>query len=311
MSELTGISQKPAILSVILILVTAILGFTVIGPLIGILTALPFYEGTLFDLPQKMANPLANPEIRMPLIILQGSATLIGLILIPYLYLFSIEKIRALNWLKEKHTSPIICIVITVIVISFMVINSVIIEWNANVVFPDFLRGFGEWARANEARATELTKFFTTFTSPADFALGVLVIAIFPAIGEELVFRGMLQPELFRMSGNHHVAIWVSAIIFSAFHLQFFGFLPRMLLGALFGYLYLWSGNFWVPVIAHFVNNAFSVLMMYLYQLGYIQEDFDSPKAAPWPAVIAFTILFGFLLRYFKKYYEPRNQPAS
>jgi membrane protease YdiL (CAAX protease family) len=140
--------------------------------------------------------------------------------------------------------------------------------------------------------------------------LGVFVIALLPAIGEELVFRGMLQPELFRATGNHHAAIWISAIIFSAFHMQFFGFVPRLLLGALFGYLYVWSANLLIPMIAHFVNNGFSVLMMYLYQKGIITVDMESPEAAPWPMVIGFTIVFGFLLFYFKKYYETKNQPA-
>jgi len=186
--------------------------------------------------------------------------------------------------------------------------NSVFIEWNANFNFPDFLKEFGDWARARETQAEELTKFFTTFHSIGDFLFGFFVIALLPAIGEELVFRGMLQPELFRYSGNHHVAIWVSAFIFSAFHMQFFGFVPRLFLGALFGYLYLWSGNFLIPMIAHFVNNGFLVLIMYLHQKGIITTDLDSPEAAPWPLVVSFTLVFIALLVYFKKYYTSRNQ---
>lgn len=307
MSELTGISQRPAWLSIILILITATLGFTIIGPIIGLLISLPFYEGTLFDLPTAMADPIAHPEVRLPLIITQGCATLIGLILIPYLYLYSIERTRAIDWTKGKNVPLIITGVVTVIVISFMAVNSVVIEWNANFAFPEFMKEFGEWARETEKRAEELTKFFTTFTSFGDFLVGIFVIAFLPAIGEELVFRGMLQSEINRLTGNQHIAIWVAAIIFSAFHIQFFGFVPRMLLGALFGYLYVWSGNLIIPMIAHFVNNGFSVLMMYLYQIGVITTDLESPKAAPWPAVVVFTFIFGFLLLYFKKYYATHN----
>jgi len=308
MSELTGISQKPAWLSIILILLTATFGFVVIGPLIGFFVAMPFYDGTIFDLTTSLSDPIAHPEIRFPVLVMQGCATLIGLILIPVLYIWSIERTNAMTWITGKTTTLLIVIVTALIVISFMATNSVLIEWNANFIFPDFLKEFGEWARARETQAEELTKFFTTFSSTGDFLFGVLVIALLPAIGEELVFRGMLQPELFRASGNHHIAIWVSAIIFSAFHMQFFGFVPRVLLGALFGYLYMWSGNLLIPMIAHFVNNGFSVLMMYLYQIGTISMDMDSPEAAPWPVVIIFTLVFAALLFYFKKYHTTHNQ---
>jgi uncharacterized protein len=310
MSELTGISQRPPLISIIFILLTAALSFLIIGPVLGFFIAMPFYDGNIFDLIEKITNPTIYPEIRLPLIIIQGSATLIGLIVLPFLYLYSMEKVNPIDWIKSKSTPALMILVTTFIVLAFMATNSVFIEWNATVTFPDFLKDFGAWAREREDLAEKLTKFFIAFESHGDFLLGVFVIALLPAIGEELVFRGMLQPELFRATGNYHAAIWISAIIFSAFHMQFFGFIPRLLLGALFGYLYVWSGNLLIPMIAHFVNNGFSVLMMYLYQKGIITVDMESPEAAPWPMVIGFAILFGLLLFYFKKYYETKNQPA-
>jgi membrane protease YdiL (CAAX protease family) len=84
-----------------------------------------------------------------------------------------------------------------------------------------------------------------------------------------------------------------------------------MLLGGLFGYLYVWSGNLLIPMFAHFVNNGFSVLMMYLYQKGTVTIDMDSPEAAPWPIVIGFTTVFVTLLYYFKKYHQTQNQPQA
>jgi len=123
-----------------------------------------------------------------------------------------------------------------------------------------------------------------------------------------LVFRGMLQPQLLRATKNIHVAIWTTAILFSAFHLQFFGFVPRMLLGALFGYLYYWSGNLLMPMFAHFVNNGFSVLMLYLNQKSVIDMDMESTEAAPWPAVIIFTLIAGAMLYYYKKFFDQKRQ---
>lgn len=311
MSELTGISQRHPLTSLIFILLTTILGFMIIGPLLGFFIAMPFYDGSIFDLVEKIANPTLYPEIRLPLVIIQGSATLIGLILFPFLYLFSIERVNPIDWVKSKPTSILMILVTGFIVLAFMAGNSVLIEWNANFIFPEFLKDFGAWARERETLAEELTRFFTTFESTSDFLLGAFVIALLPAIGEELVFRGMLQPELFRATGNHHAAIWITAIIFSAFHMQFFGFVPRMVLGALFGYLYLWSGNILIPMFAHFVNNGFSVLMIYLYQKGTVTIDIDSPEAAPWPVVIGFTTVFIALLYYFKKFYQNQNEALS
>jgi len=310
MSELTGISERPALVSVIFILLTAALGFLVIGPLLGFFIAMPFYDGTFFDLAEKISNPTLYPEIKLPILIMQGSATLIGLILIPGLYLKAMESQNPISWISSKSISLVMIIVTAFIVLAFMATNSVFIEWNANFIFPEFLKEFGVWAREREDLAEKLTKFFVTFDSTGDFLIGIVVIALLPAIGEELVFRGMLQPELFRATGNHHTAIWISAIIFSAFHMQFFGFLPRLLLGGLFGYLYVWSGNLFMPMLAHFVNNGFSVLMMYLYQKGTIAIDMESTEAAPLPVVAGFTVVFIALLVYFKKFYQTQNQPV-
>jgi hypothetical protein len=106
---------------------------------------------------------------------------------------------------------------------------------------------------------------------------------------------------------NIHVAIWISAFFFSAIHVQFFGFVPRMLLGALFGYLYYWSGNLWVPMFAHFVNNGFAVCMIYLYQKKIVDTNLDSPEAAPWPAVIVAAGIVATALWYFKTKFQSSN----
>jgi membrane protease YdiL (CAAX protease family) len=103
------------------------------------------------------------------------------------------------------------------------------------------------------------------------------------------------------------VSIWVAAILFSAIHFQFFGFVPRVLLGALFGYLYYWSGNLWLAILAHFVNNGFSVLAMYFYQQGKLGFDLESPESVPLNAVIISGVLTVALLYYFYKYFENRK----
>jgi membrane protease YdiL (CAAX protease family) len=193
---------------------------------------------------------------------------------------------------------------------------SPVVEWNANLELPEFLKRFQEMARAKEDQLAEFTKAVTQFHTLPDMLLGLLVIALLPAIGEELVFRGLIQNEFWRGSKNIHVAVWASAFVFSAIHMQFFGFVPRMLLGALFGYLYYWSGNLAVPIFAHFFNNGFSVVAIYLEHQQVINTDVEQVESAPWPAVLAGVVLAALLLvylwRFFRQYYSrPGGTPEA
>ena len=303
--------ERPAVTSVFFILVVTLIGFIFVGPLIGFLLVIPFIDGTLIDFVPKISQPLLHPEVRMPLFIIQACATFFGLVAGPLLYWSAIEKRKAADFVRHKAAvTPLTLVLTAMAVVFFMMPNSVLIEWNAHIEFPDSLKNLETWARQREDYAEELTRFLTTFASPGEFLFGFFVIAVLPAIGEELVFRGMLQPQMQRATKNIHVAIWISAFLFSSLHMQFFGFFPRLLLGALFGYLYYWSGNLIVPMAAHFFNNGFSVVMLYLHQLGKIDIDVESTKAVPWPVVISGTILTFALLVYLKILFQ-RNRTAA
>ena len=306
-----SISDRSPWISVLLIFLTSMAGFIIIGPLIGMLVAMPFIEGSITDFILNVSDPIDHPEVKTPLFILQGCATFFGLIVVPALYLSSIEKKNPFQLVNQKPVYGLMMLITAGVVIFFMATNSIFIEWNANITLPESLKAFERWAREKEDMAMQITTFLTKFDSIGEFILAFVVIAILPGIGEELVFRGLLQPELHRATKNIHLAIWISAIMFSAIHMQFFGFLPRVLLGALFGYLYYWSGDLRISMFAHFINNGFSVLMMYLYQLGVVDMDLETPEAAPWSVVVGFTILTFGLLVYLKKFYEARNTSLS
>jgi len=292
-----------------LTLLVAGIGFLLVGPLIGFFISTPFFDGTILEQAEKMADPMSHEEFRVPLYLMQGCATLIGLAVLPIIFTFGAER-KGLNYFfGGVKNYGIMFLLLLILTIAFMATNSVLISWNANLHFPDFMNGFETWARNYESKAEALTKFMTQFESGGEFLLAFVVIAIFPAVSEELLFRGMLQRQLHQGLGNIHVAIWTSAILFSAFHLQFFGFVPRLLLGGLFGYLYYWSGNLWMPIFAHFVNNGFSVVMIYLNQKGVVDMDVESTDTvAPWPAVVASAFLVIALLYYFKLFFDRKNQ---
>lgn len=120
-----------------------------------------------------------------------------------------------------------------------------------------------EWAKNVEIDTAKMISTLLSVDSPVEWILNLLVIAAIPAVGEELFFRGIVQTKLINYFRSPHLAIWLGAFFFSAFHFQFEGLFPRIVLGAVLGYLYYWSNNLWIPVILHFFNNAILVSAPY------------------------------------------------
>ena len=291
--------------SIAVFVATVFLGFAIVGPIVGFMIALPFYDGSMMSLLESLSKFETTEAVRVPFMIMQACASGIGLILIPVLAYRFVVKERPKRLLAS---ADIFAVAITaIVVILFMFPNSLVIEWNASL---NFNGDFWAWAREREDIATEFTKFITQFQSSTDLIVGLFVIGVLPAIGEEFAFRGWLQPAIQKVSGNPHVAIWVSAFLFSALHMQFFGFLPRMFLGAMFGYLMYWSGNLWIPIVAHLVNNGFAVIMIYLHQTGAVEFDAESPEALPLTFVIPATAIFIGAMLFLKKQLESRGQVA-
>lgn len=133
--------------------------------------------------------------------------------------------------------------------------------WNQQMVLPEWMSGIEQWMRMQEDAAAQLTEQFLRVDTVGGLLVNIGLMALLPAVGEELTFRGVVQGMFTR---NRHVAIWATAAIFSFVHLQFYGFLPRMLLGAMFGYMLWWTGSLWVPMLMHFVNNCAAVVVAYL-----------------------------------------------
>jgi membrane protease YdiL (CAAX protease family) len=305
-NELSSRPERHPVFSLLLLLLVVFLGFVIVGPLIGFVFSIPFYPGTFMELVNSLTKPMEDPGLKIPLYIMQGFATFVGLILGPAWFLHT--ENRSLIQFFRNHQFEWVPVLITVfIVIIFMAVNSVFIEWNSSVHFPEFAKGFETWAREREDAAAELTGFLTRFDSVFEVTLAIVVIALIPGFGEEIVFRGIIQNQLFKATKNIHVSIWIAAILFSAIHVQFFGFVPRLLLGALFGYLYYWSGNLWLSILAHFVNNGFSVLAMYFYQQGKLEFDLEKTESVPANVVMISGVLTAGLLFYFYKYFENRK----
>ena len=154
---------------------------------------------------------------------------------------------------------------IALLVVSMPAFNSVI-QWNASLHLPDFMQGVEQWMRQAEDRSAATIRIMQGGTSVGDLILNILIIGVMAGLGEELLFRGTIQRMLTTSGMNPHAAIWIVAVLFSAIHMQFFGFLPRLLLGAYFGYLLVWGRSVWLPAGAHALNNSIYVVAMWLYK---------------------------------------------
>jgi membrane protease YdiL (CAAX protease family) len=157
-----------------------------------------------------------------------------------------------------------------------MLVAIPVINWtyamNQQMVFPAALKGLEEWMRSMEELNGQALEKMLYVRNGWDLVFNLVIVCILAAVGEEFMFRGMLQNIFSKTIRNPHIIIWAVAILFSTIHFQFYGFIPRLLLGAYLGYLVYYTRNIWIPILAHFTNNCFSLITSTIYQ--------DTPEAA-------------------------------
>ncbi len=156
-----------------------------------------------------------------------------------------------------------------------------LVDWNASITLPESLAGLESYLKEMEQAAGDTVKIMMGGTSIGALIISILIVGVFAGFSEEIFFRGALQNVLGSFRMNRHVAIWLAAIIFSSMHMQFYGFVPRMLLGAFFGYLLWWSGSLWVPVVAHAFNNTLATIVNWLNERDVMSVNVDTVGASP------------------------------
>ncbi len=204
-----------------------------------------------------------------------------GVFIIPALcmrYLWGYQQ----STVSNQQSGLLTLLGVGIMVTAIPLINSMV-AWNESIRLPESLHRLEQWMQQTEAQAELLLQGFLTYKNGAwqVLLLNLLVLAILPGIGEELAFRGVLQSVISGQQSaisRQHIAIWVTAFVFSFVHFQFYGFIPRLLLGALFGYVLLWSGRLGLCMLMHATNNALSVLVFYLgtYRWHLSQAEIDA-----------------------------------
>ena len=173
---------------------------------------------------------------------------------------------------------------------------------NGMIHLPDFLGGLSAWMAEVEAESNSILETIIGETGARALLLNILICAVFPAVCEEFFFRGTLQPIFRNWFHNKHAAVWVTAIIFSAIHLQFSGFFARLLLGAYLGYLFVWSGSLWLPILAHLLHNSISIVLpnVIAYFNLPVSENAPLPQQLPL-ALMCIIISVGLILMLYRR----------
>ena len=194
-----------------------------------------------------------------------------GFMLPPILYVMLVKE-KPFNYLGFKKLQPwsLLGIVAIFTVIPFL---AMVTEWNDNVSLPESMATLEQMLRNIQQLANDTTEKFMTEGS---LFSGLLIVAALAAISEELLFRSVIQKAFVKICKNAHVGIILTAIVFSAFHGDFFGFVPRFILGLMLGYMFYLSGSIFPSMLMHFVNNGTIVMLYYLNKKEVINVDIET-----------------------------------
>jgi membrane protease YdiL (CAAX protease family) len=226
----------------------------------------------------------------------------ISIFLIPSLCVAYLMTGRASNYLKlDKVPSFASIIPVAFLAIFLIPFISDLGIWNSRLVLPDWLGGLEEWMSIKEAEAAKLTGWLIYSGTTGGLLINILIIAVIPAIGEEFLFRGLFQDIFTGLFRSPHLGIIFTAILFGVFHMQFYGLVPRIVLGLVYGYLFFWSGTIWLPVLAHFINNLLPVIIAHFVGWENINSNFrDYINTDNYSTFmpLAFSLILLFVIRF-------------
>lgn len=270
---------------------------------VSALLAISIFQVNIFTNPEIMQHA-TEPRVLMALQLMQTFQA-IGAFIVPAIGFAAIASKNKWQYLRLKGAPQFIlaALVFTMVIASMPFINY-IGEWNIRLPFP-------QWVFDSEMEAEKMMRAFLNFDSSAELAFNLFMMALLPAVGEELLFRGVLQKLVYKIGKNKNVAVWLTAALFSAFHMQFLGFFPRMILGAMFGYLVIESGSLWYSIIGHFTNNAMAVVFTFLINTHRIPVNSDTFGANELLPALASSVLMVFCMMLFGKLIQRASESKS
>jgi membrane protease YdiL (CAAX protease family) len=270
-----------------------LLGLLLFGALIGMLTGLVL-SALFYGLPvdQIFLDPGTSEGLQIAR--MMQICGQLGLFVFPPLFyslLVSRVPLKNLGFNKSPKTEIILFGVLTMYICLPLI--HFLGELNHQMHLPESMAALGQWMTDKEEQAALLSEQFLQVTTISGLVFNLFMIAIIPAIGEELLFRGALQPLFIRLFKNVHLGIFITSLLFGMMHLQFFGLLPRVVLGLFMGYYFYYSKSLWVPILMHFVNNGTAVIVYYLNHNGFILIEMESFGAVDsyWAVVLSLILV--------------------
>lgn len=221
---------------------------------------------------------------------INGLFNIVSFLFFPFLYLFYYEKRDMSTFSSQKADLKAQWFLIIIGLFALLACYPALIKIKelTELVFTSeaylsaektalggYFDGFYSRFKTSETYQEEVINTMISVTNPLEIGLLFLVVAVIPAISEEFFFRGVLQNITMKIGANPHVAIWLVGILFSTMHFSLTDFIPRVLMGALLGYVYYYSKNFWVPVAIHFLNNALTIINLRAVKAGDLALDIE------------------------------------
>ena len=242
--------------------------------------------------------------------IAQISSQIFTFVLPPILYAILVKDnpISALGLNKVKFHWLLLGIAMMYIILP---LNSAFAEWNAELKLPESMKALEELMKSMQDAAAEATEKMLNVNNISGLIINIIMIAGLAALGEELLFRSLLQTSLIKICKNAHIGIIIASAVFSFIHFEFYGFLPRLVLGLLLGYMFYFSGSIWIPMLMHFLNNGTIVVLYFLNNKGITNIDLETFGKTSTPiliaSIIAMIALFYLSIRCSKKEHSEQN----
>lgn len=234
----------------------------------------------------------------------------VGLFLAPSIIIVRLIRKKGEVFLL-MNKMPLLSGIVLVLILAVMImpVTTYTGFLNSKMVLPDWLSGMEGWMKEKEAAASGIMDMLLISPGLKMLVVNIIILAILPAFSEEILFRGIIQHLLCRATNSAHTGIILSAAIFSTIHFQFYGFIPRMILGLSFGYLFYWTANLWMPIIAHFINNSVLVVIAWYRDLGGPGDSAGYPAGNPVIPLISIVICI-WIFYFFRSDYM-RNSKRS
>ncbi len=284
-----------------------VFGYTILLAILMFMQSYGFDADISFD-------DLSNEKILM--LKISQVLSVVFLFVVPslvYFNFFTKEKWEYLEFKKSKKQFIYSILTILLFITSIPLVNY-IGNVNSMIKFPESLKSIEEILKTSEEQVNKMMEIFLNMENIGDLTLNLFVIAFVAAVSEELFFRGVLQNHLIKLSNKPHISIWITALLFSALHGQFFLLLPRMLLGVLLGYVYWYSKNIWIPILGHFLNNGVQVIAIYIFLKQHSLQEINKMEIGDqsilwvWLSLLGVIIVLFYLARLTSKNSIPIQQ---